>query len=264
MKKNYESMKNSFALIILISGFLIAPVWGQNDVAGTDVSSDKKEYVIPETLLNQVEQGNAEVAYFIATTLFEETDNIRSDQKRGMEWLKKAAEMEEPHAMYELAMHYHDEDKQELALDWLTKAADKQLPSAIEMLATYHYKGYANLDKNCQKAYHYFELAQSKQDEMAYNNHAWMLATSKDENCRNPEKALKIIYELLSIYGNEPVPWFVLDTQSAVLAAVSDFGRAIKLQQMIIEEMEEQKQNTEIYQEHLRLYKQRKALWIEE
>ena len=87
------------------------------------------------------------------------------------------------------------------------------------------------------------------------------MATSPDKNCRNPEKALKIIYELMAIYAGEMIPWFVLDTKAAVLAAVSDFTQAIELQELIVKEASGDGDSMNSYKERLESYKQRKP-WI--
>ncbi len=224
----------------------------------------KDDFTVPASLVKQVEQGNAEVAYFIATTFFEGSEKFASNYDKGLEWLKKAAQMGYAHAMEELAIEFESESKFEEALDWYMKAADLGMGSVLDRIAIYHYYGRAGLEKNCLAAYEWFEKAEQKEVELAYNNHAWFLATSADENCRNPERALKVISNLMALFDPEDlVPWHIWDTKAAVLASVSDFGAAISLQQWLIDEMEKVDEEVKpSYFKHLESYKKRKP-WIE-
>lgn len=222
----------------------------------------KEQFVIPQSLLNQVEKGNAEMAYFIADTYFKGSDDYQENLEQAMFWFKKAAKMRNPHAMLALADELDVQDKKAQALEWYQKAADLGMGEAMDRIAAYHYYGYAGYEKDCQTAYQWYEKAETKQIEQAFNNHAWMLATSVDKSCRNPERALKIIYDLFAIYdSDESVPWNVWDTKAAVLASVSDFGAAIKLQKWLIKKLEKFEVNTKPYKEHLKFYIKRKA-WI--
>lgn len=221
-----------------------------------------KQFVIPPLLLKQVENGNAEAAYFIADSYYNGSDDFDTNLEQAMKWFKKAAEMGSPHAMLALADELDNQDKKQEALKWYTQAAKEGMGESMDRIAAYHYYGYAGLKKDCKEAYQWYEKAEMKQEELAFNNHAWMLATSADQSCRNPERALKIIYELFAIYADdEAVPWHVWDTKAAVLAAVSDFGAAIKLQKWLIEEMTKFKLDVSNYQKHLDSYMQRTP-WI--
>ena len=53
-------------------------------------------------MLNQVEQGNAEAAYFIAITFEKGSDSIKPDFEKAMMWMEKSANMNFPQAMFEL------------------------------------------------------------------------------------------------------------------------------------------------------------------
>lgn len=246
LKRNYVIYRVIF--ILLLSSGVLA----------------KDEFTIPQTLVDQVENGNAEVAYFIASTFFEGSEKFASNYDKGLKWLKKAAQMGYAHAMEELAIEFESESKFKEALNWYMKAADLGMGSVLDRIAIYHYYGRAGLKKDCQVAYDWFEKAEQKEVELAYNNHAWFLATSADEKCRNPEKALKIISNLMALFDAEDlVPWHIWDTKAAVLASVSDFGAAISLQQWLIDEMKKVDEEVKpSYIQHLESYKKRKP-WIE-
>ncbi len=224
----------------------------------------KDDFSIPPSLIKQVDNGNAEVAYFIAMTFFDGSEKFASNYDKGLKWLKKAAQMGYAHAMEELAIELEGESKYEEALSWYMKAADLGMGSVLERIAIYHYYGRAGLEENCLTAYKWFEKAEQKEVELAYNNHAWFLATAEQEQCRNPEKALKTISNLMAIYdADDIVPWHIWDTKAAVLASVSDFKSAIKLQQWLIDEMK--KVNEDIkpsYFQRLESYNKRKP-WVE-
>jgi len=222
----------------------------------------KEQFVIPQSLLKQVDNGNAEVAYFIADTYYNGSDNYQENREQAMIWFEKAALMGNPHAMLSLADELDSQDKNNQALEWYIKASDQGMGEAMDRIASYHYYGYAGFKKNCHLAYEWYEKAEAKQVEQAFNNHAWLLATSADRSCRNPERALKIIYDLFAIYDtDESVPWHVWDTKAAVLAAVSDFGGAIKLQKWLIKKLDKYDVDATSYKEHLDIYIKRKP-WI--
>ena len=249
---------NTFLKIIWLSLSLLL-------VSYNCFAKDKKiEYKIPETLLQQVEQGNAESAYFIADMFLNGSEYVKSDQKKAMEWLKKAANMGNPHAILAYADELNYASQYQDALKYYQQAAENGMGKGFEMIGNYYLEGKANLPKNCHKAYEQYEKAELREYKSAFNNHAWSLATSKDSSCRNPERALRIFYKMLAIYGDDFIPSYIMDTKAAVLAAVSDFGQAIKIQQKIIDDLKEMdvKVNPE-YIKHLEAYKKRQV-WIEE
>jgi len=224
----------------------------------------KEDFTVPQTLVDQVDNGNAEVAYFISSTFFKGSEKFASNYDKGLKWLKKAAQMGYAHAMEELAIEFENESKFEEALSWYMKAANLGMGSVLDQIALYHYYGRAGLKKDCHAAYDWFEKAEQKKVELAFNNHAWFLATSEREECRNPEKSLKVISNLMTIFDEQDlIPWHIWDTKAAVLASVSDFGAAIKLQQWLIDEMKNVDEEVKpVYLEHLESYKKREP-WIE-
>ncbi len=227
-------------------------------MAVSTVSSAKKDFVIPESLILQVQEGNAEIAFFIGSKFYEGSKEFKADKEKAIEWYKKAAKMGYAQAMLELGYHYHDENDKEQALSWFQKASENGLGEASNMIGTYYFKGEAGLEKNCQTAYQWYEKAEMKLIKLAFNNHAWNLATASDPKCRSPEKALKVVFDLLDAYSDDKIPWYVWDTKAAVHAAIADFGTAINTQQFIIEEMEKSNLDTESYKKRLEYYLQRK------
>jgi TPR repeat protein len=242
------NLKNNILLLLLFTFNLYA----------------EQKIVVPKTLLDEVENGNAEAAYFIASLYQSGTDKLMADLEQAKVWMQKAAEMQYPQAMFELAQILSKEEDKEQALDWYAKAIEYGHSDAYNSMGIYYFNGYAGLEKDCSKAYEYFETAMAKENKRAMNNYAWFLATSADKPCRNPEKALKVFYKLKAIYtsADDVIPWHVWDTESAVLAAVSDFGKAIENQKWLIEQMQENEYDTTIYEMHLKQFELRQT-WIE-
>lgn len=226
-----------------------------------------EQVVVPESLLKQVEDGNAEIAYFIASQFLEKKDD--DNQSKGRDWMQKAAEMDYPLAMYELGQILASDEKRQTAFEWFKKAMDLGHAEATGLVGIYHYMGYAGLEKDsekdCSVAYDYFQKAAAKKNETALNNYAWFLATSANKKCRNPERALKVFSDLKANYDgySASMPWHFQDTESAVLAAIHDFDAAIKNQQRIIESRKENGLSVAGFEKRLSVFQSRKP-YIEE
>ena len=224
----------------------------------------KDALVIPQSLLDQVDGGNAEAAYFIAKSYLDGSETFEADQEQAMTWLEKSANMGYAHAMLDLANEYHGSNEKQLALSWYEKAAEQGVANAFESIANYYLLGDAGLQKNCITAYQWYEKAEAREVKLAFNNHAWYLATSPDKKCRNPEKAIVVYAKMKALYKSaaEKIPWGFVDTEAAVLASISDFSAAIKLQTQLIEELKSYDADVTSYQLHLDQYLQRKP-WVE-
>lgn len=213
---------------------------------------------VPESLKKQVEEGNAEVAYFIAEMFRTGNDEYSSDDDKYRKWIKKAANMGLPQAVLDFA-DLLSEDDEKKALNWYEQAAELGMSEAVYEIATFHLLGKAGLAEDCQKAYELFEKAEMTELKVAFNDHAWYLATSDKSECRSPERAIRVIYKLKTLYKSENamIPWHVWDTEAAVLASISDFTKAIKLQEWLIEEMKKNDYETDDYEKRLAIYKTR-------
>jgi TPR repeat protein len=231
------------------------------------------EFKVPESLLSEVEKGNAEVAYFIATTFDKKSYSESKYMSKAKEWMEKAATMGYAQAMVELAEMYeynegeedNNEEAERKALQWYKKASEQGHAEAIENIGFYYIYGYGGLEKDCQKAYEWYEKAEAKGNEVAINDHAWSLATSPQASCRNPEKALQVFSKLKSTYRSDymELPTGLKDTEAAIHASIADFNTAIKLQQEAVEELGESEiERKKAFLERLESYKNRKA-WIQ-
>lgn len=218
---------------------------------------------IPQSLLDQVEKGNAESAYFIATQFDEKSVDNEKFYQQAKVWMQKSADMGYPQAMYELAQMLDYEELESKALEWYIKASEFGHADAIYSIASIYIRGNDTQPSDCLKAYQWYEKAEAKDNIVSYNDHAWSLATSSDEKCRNPERALKVFSAVLSHYNNnlDTIPLAYLDTQAAVYAAISDFNRAIKVQQQVVDSLVKGSERQKAFVKRLESYKNRRV-WI--
>ncbi len=203
-----------------------------------DVVSEVDEGAkIPVALLNQVEAGHAESAFFIANAFAEGMMGIERNLDKAKEWFLKSAEMGYVHGMFEIGkLLYQDESFVE-AQNWFSKAAEAGHGESFYRLSIYHIYQIGENDFDCNKAYELLKQAELRDVKAAFNDHAWMLSTLPDDGCRNGQKAWKIFADLQSLYSTmEPIPWAYLDTKAAVLAEISDFNEAIEVQSWIVED----------------------------
>jgi len=219
---------------------------------------------IPESLMKDIENGNAESAYFIATQFEKKSYDDEKLYPKAKQWMLKAAEMGYPQAMFELALMYEFEEMEAKAFDWLMKASGFGHSEAIHSIGTYYLLGLGQMPVDCVQAYEWFEKAEAKDNIVAYNDHAWALATSADEQCRNPERALRIFSKVKSHYRYNllEMPLTYLDTQAVIHANISDFNTAIALQQLVVDGLEKESEKRAEFIERLESYKQRKP-WVQ-
>lgn len=224
---------------LLITGWFIFTTSVAAQTAGTADQSDvTSQNLIPETLLEKVQSGDGEVAYFIGNMFKKGLDNeyqtIPQDVKAAEKWFLKSAELGYVHGMYETGlMLYYDKDWS-AAKKWFNKAADAGLGEAFYRLAYFHVYGVGGEAEDCEKAYELFSEAKLRGVRYAYNDWAWMLATQPDKACRNGHRALKIMAELESEYARQRMPWAMIDTKAAILAEIADFNGAIELQSWVV------------------------------
>lgn len=193
----------------------------------------EEEVKIPPILLQQVEQGDAQSAYLIGMMFLNGEGAVKVDQQQAKKWLQKAAAMNQPHAMFELAMLLYQEQQFEQAKSWFEKAAEQGHGEAYYYLSFYPI--YHQKTPQCKPAYKLLEQAQSRGVDDAFNDQAWLLATLPDNNCRNGEKAWRIFAKLDQSFGvRAAMPLSYIDTKAAVLAEISEFTEAIDLQRQVV------------------------------
>jgi len=205
--------------------------------ATQDVSVPVEEPIIPAALLKQVEAGHAESAFFIASAFADGSMGIEKNLAKAKEWFMKSAEMGYVHGMFEVGKLFYQDQSYPEAKQWFEKASDAGHGEAFYRLSIYHIYQIDGEAFDCNKAYELLHEAQLRDVKAAYNDHAWMLSTLPNKQCRNGQKAWKIYADLQSLYSNmEPIPWAYLDTKAAVLAEIADYNEAIEVQSWVVED----------------------------
>ncbi len=152
-------------------------------------------------------------------------------------WLHMALAKDRGEAAYLFARLAGEAGRQKPMVTWLRVAARLQEPQASLVLGNAYLFGKLGIAPDCKAAAYYFAQAEKHGEFWAFHNHAWLLATAKDKACRNPEKALRLWWEL----DWEKVPQDALtqalfaDTVAAIYAALSDFGSAMEAQKAALQ-----------------------------
>lgn len=203
----------------------------------TCTAAKSEEFVIPQSLIAQVELGHAESAFFIATAFAGGTMGTEKNAEKAKEWFLKSAEMGYVHGMFEMGKLLYSEALYTEAKNWFEQASEQGHGEAFYRLSLYPIYSLGEDGFDCQLAYELLEKASAREVKAAFNDYAWMLSTLPDKSCRNGQKAWRIFSDLQSLYGStEPIPWSYLDTKAAVFAEISEFNEAIEVQSWIVED----------------------------
>jgi TPR repeat protein len=196
-----------------------------------------EEVVIPQSLIDQVESGHAESAFFIGTAFADGKMGTEKNLEKAKEWFLKSAEMGYVHGMYEIGRLLYNEKSYAGAKKWFSKASEQGHAESFYRLSFYPIYGLDGEAQDCHKSYDLLEEAISRDVKVAFNDYAWMLATMQEKSCRNGHKAWRIFAELQGQYSSmEPIPWAYIDTKAAVLAEISEFNEAIEVQSWVVED----------------------------
>ncbi|MCB1583460.1 MAG: tetratricopeptide repeat protein [Marinicella sp.] len=222
-----------------------------------------EEVVIPPSLLEQVESGHAESAFFIASAFAGGTMGIEKNLDKAKEWFLKSAEMGYVHGMYEIGRLLYNEKNYDHAKKWFNKAAEGGHADSFYRLSLYPIYGLNDEPQDCHKGYELLDQAIKRDVKVAFNDYAWMLATMPDKACRNGQKAWRIFAELQELYGRlEPIPWAYIDTKAAVFAEISEFNEAIEVQSWVVEDFcdvdfsQDQQSNEQVIEKLMQEFKQ--------
>ena len=98
------------------------------------------------------------------------------------------------------------------------------------------------------------------QNNAARNNLAWILATSSDQEIRNPEEALRIATQLSADTKNKVAQ--ILDTLAAAQAANGQFRDAVKSASIAISKLNEEHDLAKSIQNRVNLYKRKQSIFL--
>ena len=126
-----------------------------------DKDSDKAIYWLKKS----ASQGNRRAVWSLATVYWYGLGDIKKDRGEGLQWCRKAAELNLPEAQLLLASCYLngelvEKDSKE-ALKWIQKAAAQNNPQALVSLGDFYKSGAAFLPRNTDKARECYEKARA-------------------------------------------------------------------------------------------------------
>lgn len=126
-----------------------------------DKDSDKAIYWLKKS----ASQGNRRAAWSLATVYWYGLGDIKKDRREGLEWCRKAAELNLPEAQLLLASCYLngelvEKDSKE-ALKWIQKAAAQNNPQALVSLGDFYKRDAAFLPRDTDKARECYEKARA-------------------------------------------------------------------------------------------------------
>ena len=104
-------------------------------------------------------------------SLYERGQGVEKNTANAFEWTKKAAEQNDPVAMFNLAC-YHDKGfgvkkNQQTALTWYRKAAEYGHPEAAALIASLIETGDRGLEKDMDEAVRWYQIAANRGNVLA-------------------------------------------------------------------------------------------------
>lgn len=168
--------------VLAISATLLALAPSTVSVAGPyedgDAALRRKEYSIAmERWLPLANEGDARAQVGIAS-MYLNGLGVVQDHALALSWCKKAADMEEPNALYLLGSMYRDGQGVERdlirALALLRKAADRNLPWAQYNLGLMYFMG-EGIPPDYAEAYYWLGIAAGANDNSTANSTAAFL-----------------------------------------------------------------------------------------
>lgn len=114
-------------------------------------------------------------------SLYERGQGVEKNTANAFEWTKKAAEQNDPVAMFNLAC-YHDKGfgvkkNQQIALTWYRKAAEYGHPEAAALIASLIETGDRGLEKDMDEAVRWYQIAANRGNVLAMGRLAWLYST---------------------------------------------------------------------------------------
>ena len=114
-------------------------------------------------------------------SLYERGQGVEKNAANAFEWTKKAAEQNDPVAMFNLAC-YHDKGfgvkkNQQTALTWYRKAAEYGHPEAAALIASLIETGDRGLEKDMDEAVRWYQIAANRGNVLAMGRLAWLYST---------------------------------------------------------------------------------------
>jgi hypothetical protein len=215
-------IRNSISqgLLTLPSGLEFAgPLFAAN---GSAVSKDLVNWLTQKASL-----GDPHAQLYLASAYLD-FDEPPPDPKTAEIWLEKSAEAGISEAEFRLAILLIDEDP-DRHLSLLQSAANDGHPRAHELLGEFYHIG-KYVEQSLEAAANHYEKAITKGSIAAANNLAWLLATTRDGEVADADRAIELIQPIVLYYGN----WQHLDTLAAAHARVGNLDLATRMQRQAL------------------------------
>lgn len=181
-----------------------------------------------------------------------------TDDKSSVEWYLSPAVKGVPFAQYALgeSLVYGvgcKEDKSK-GIQWLTRAASNGVNEASQLLAKL---SLSSESKESQKTAIQFFKQSRKKDPSNMIQFAWLFATTKYTDLREPDFAIELVESLNSKKYNDDIT--KAEILAAAYAAKGNFKKAISYQEDALEEAEDGGFFSDDIQSHLTSYKENKT-----
>ena len=185
---------------------------------------------------------------------------VQKNQKKGFEWVFKAAEQGNSNALSTLGLLYENgigiNTSTALALQSYKKAAEKGSLSALTKMGSIYTDGKL-VQKDLNEAIRWHIKAAESGSSIAQNNLAWILATSKNPEIRDGSKAITWANQAIDNSNRQEASYF--GTLAAAYAESGQFSKAIEVQKKAIS-LIKSNENVESYKSALQSYKEKRPL----
>ena len=205
--------------------------------------------------------GRADARRGLASLLFG-TEGIEKNVEEARKLLDADAEKGDSDSQLELALHLLRGDfgpDKAGAREWLVKAADSGNAKARNELGVLLYYDSDGLGRDAKAGIARIESAAGMDHRQARNNLAWMLCTTDVIALRDAQRGLGVAKLLNEEVANDVPAW--IDTLAACHAATDDFDQAARLEQQMVDILNErQPDNRDIpyFSARVKQYRERK------
>jgi len=180
------------------------------------------------------------------------------DNKTPTEWYLSPAIKGVPYAQYALGSNLVyglgcKKDKSK-GIQWLTRSAANGVDEASQLLAKLSLR---TASKQAQQTAIKFFKESKKKNPTNSVEFAWIFATSKFKNLRNPDLAIELVDNLSCHQYNDEIT--IQEILAAAFAAKGNFKKAISYQEDALDDAKDDDYYTGDIKQHLQVYKQHKT-----
>jgi TPR repeat protein len=184
------------------------------------------------TLHKQAKEGNAEAQFELAAAYLNGT-GVPKDSKKGVEWLRKAANLNHPAAERALGIMYINGGEQNIpkdpkqGLEWLRKSADQGYGPAEYNLGSLYLKGdtQTGVPRKPHEAANWFRKAARQQGVNSQTSLQQMLEegliSKQEANWKAPEPVAKPPAKPIEANTNQPKPFSLAEVEKGLQGGIT-------------------------------------------